>query len=833
MSKNYIAISATVAATLISLGINAYLSPVMAQTTIQNGDWVQTGKDQTRLFRIHSPELGANDQDQSDAGRILLIDGRTVEPGQTVDVVLTGNATLVLQSVETGRTLMTVDLNNLQPGATWSADFIAFLAQSPQFAGKYMFMYEAKGFDVVDRNGNVAFRNSPSDIQPGDVLNLTYLNPDGTIKDNGVVLSGSPDTPNTVNWSNTAAFSNKTHLQGGDSTPIEINIGDRTATYYQREVVKTEVTTGTTVTTNTGNEVTTAERTVGGETSTEVSQRTDRTAGTIEGTVEFKEDTVVVEPVKPLEYETTETRKNPRRVVPDSTVTGLVRNAQTELPDGTPLKAPDGSGNAARTSGDGENNKLGTGLMVRIGAVTDKGGNLTPQGNVLLLHPFTENFHGGVNFQVNGNAGNTPGATVLGATGILGVNTDLLTERKREDGTIIRDARGNALMRPTNGQFYLQGLGTVSLGNYKTEVTDYWKQERESRTPTTSTFTVETRTPFERFDTFNITTTYTGPTARFLDTTTTPWSQDVTTSTTTTSQTQGTQNRVDTSVVFPSGSLPNESSSVTGDVTWGPTSTSSTSSVNVGDRNNGTSTTATSLLGVTSASSASSEVLVNSQEVLGQTAVISEPVLQSVEAGPTTIANVGSPIHLGRSTETKLGWSTDFAVRGGYTNVLSRGAVAGPGTVLFDAYAQYSPTNVKNDSGVGGMLGVVLASGVNKDQEGRTIRTNDRALSLDGNVFVNGNGVNLAAFLSLRAVASGNTGDRVALNAGRSVDQYVAQRDLQLLESLGYKVGDNVTIGTLNATYQKLVVQNDIRAQQLLGLINKLVEQMKAVKNAQ
>lgn len=728
------------------------------------GSWVDISTNVKNLFRISIGE-NSNDADQSDAVN-LVINGVAIPPGTTLDVVETEDSTIHVLDVD-GKELTTIDLNNLQPGATFSKEFISVLGQE---TGRFHLLVETKGLDVTNPDGTTTRIKSPGDIQPSQTINLasgsTSLTPDR------LVFSASPIDPSLVVVSQVSNFNNPSlQVEAADSGEAVIIPGNITVIRRLRPVVVTATNVNQRPETVTGQIVSQETRTVGGgiteTTTTQQRTREQRLPGEMEVTVDSLE--VAAAPPKIVEHKRRVEHKYQSR--PAGTLVPFVVK-----------KKVTSQGNSVVTDNPAEYRITpNIGLNVRGGV---SGGE--PQLSATAMVPLNRKqgtVSAGVNATLNPSVSNTQGGTIFSVSPILQINQPLLEELKDKNNQLIRDQQGNPIMKPRHGGVFYGQLGvTGALVNEATTTTTVTSTPQRSETPTRRTFVTPTEQTDTTVETLRLTTKTVADTQSFQDIFSQATSQTNLITETTTSVTEGSQSQTETIKQFPE-STPT-TSIITQDPVFGETVTTTSSEIQQGDLIVGDRTLVSSeLTGTTPATSSEDVQVIDRQTNQGTPVAVGDPKETKVERGETRLVATGPSKVIRRNSELEKEWNWDGTLRVGYSNIPNLGAVAKPGQFFYDIYLQASTNGP--DTGLGAMLGVTLLDGVERNAEGKVRHGNDRTLNLDFDAFLSKDGdVRLGGFLSLRAAGSGVSAREVVAGVDDSIEQYIAERDVKLLNYL-------------------------------------------------
>ena len=733
-------------------------------TNTTYGPWVDTDTNVRNLFRISVGE-NSNDGDQSDAVN-LVINGVTVAPGTKLDVVETEDSTIRVLDVD-GKELTSFDLSNLQPGATFSQDFIAVLGQE---TNRYHLLVETKGLDVTNPDGTTTRIKPPGDIQPLQTINIA--NGSTTLTPNTLVFSASPSNPNLVVVSQVSNFSNPLmQVETADSGEAVIIPGRITVIQRLRPVTVTETSATQRPETISSQVVSQETRTVGGDTSqtTTTEQRTSQQK--VSGEQEAIVDSVEVAPAPDKKVERTRHIEHKYQSRPGGTLVPFVVKKKVDL-----------QGKSVVTDNPPEYRITpNIGLNVRVGVAGNQ-----PQLSATAMAPLNRKqgtVSAGLNATLNPSADNTQGGTIFSVSPILQVNQPLLEELKDENDQPILDAQGNPIMKPKKGGvFYGQLSLTGALVNDSTAVTTVTSTPQQFQTPIRSTFVTPTEQTDTTIETLQRTTTTVGDTQTFADTFSQPTSQTNLITDTNTSVTEGTQSQTETIKQFPE-TTPN-SSVVTQDPVFGPTVTTTTSTTQQGELQVGERTLVSSELTGTNPATSSEDVQVIDSQTTPGTPVAAGATRQTkVERGKTRSVATGPSRVIKRNSRLEKDWNWDGAARIGYSNIPNLGAVAKPGQFFYDVYLQASTNGP--DTGIGTTLGVTLLDGVERNAAGKIVHGNDRTLNLDFDAFLSKDGdIKLGAFLSLRGAGSGVSAQDVAVGVDNSIAEYIAQRDTTLLGSV-------------------------------------------------
>lgn len=295
-------------------------APVMNTTY---GSWVDVGTDVRNLFRISVGE-NSNDGDQSDAVN-LIINGVAVSPGTTLDVVETEDSAIQVLDIN-GKKLTTIDLNNLQPGATFSREFIAVLGQE---TGRYHLLVETGGLDVTNPDGTTTRIKPAGNIQPSQTINLASGS-SNTLQPETLVFSASPSNPNVVVVSQVSNFNNPSlQVETADSGEAVIVPGNITVIRRLRPVVVTDTTVNQRPETVAGQIISQETRTVEGGSSqtTTTEQRTNEQR--IPGEIEMVVDDIEVTPAPPKVVERTRRVEHKYQSRPGGTLVPFVVKKMT------------------------------------------------------------------------------------------------------------------------------------------------------------------------------------------------------------------------------------------------------------------------------------------------------------------------------------------------------------------------------------------------------------------------------------------------------------------------------------------------------------------------
>lgn len=728
------------------------------------GSWVDVDTNVKNLFRISVGE-NSNDGDQSDAVN-LVINGVSVSPGTTLDVVETEDSVIRVLDVA-GKELTRVDLNNVQPGATFSREFISVLGQE---TGRYHLLVETKGLDVTNPDGTTTRIRTPGAIQPSQTINIA--NGSTTLTPNTPVFSASPSNPNLVVVSQVSNFNNPSlQVETADSGEAVIVPGRITVIQRLRPVTVTETSVNQRPETISSQIVSQETRTVGGGTSqtTTTEQRTSQQK--ISGEQEAIVDSVEVAPAPDKKVERTRRVEHKYQSRPGGTLVPFV----------VKKKVRDLQGKSVVTDNPAEYRITpNIGLNVRAGVSGDQ-----PQLSATAMVPLNRKqgtVSAGLNATLNPSASNSQGGTIFSVSPILQVNQPLLEELKDENDQPILDAQGDPIMKPKKGGvFYGQLSLTGALVNDSTAMTTVTSTPQQFQTPIRSTFVTPTEQTDTTIETLQRNTTTVAGTQTFADTFSQPTTQTNLITDTNTSVTEGSQSQTETIKQFPE-STPS-SSVVTQDPVFGPTVTTTTSATQQGELQVGDRALVSSeLAGTTEATSAEDVQVIGSQTTPGTPVAAGATRQTKVERGKTQRVATGPSRVIKRNNELEKNWNLDAAARIGYSNIPNLGAVATPGQFFYDVYLQAS-TNAP-DTGIGTTFGVTLLDGVERNAEGKIRHGNDRTLNLDFDAFLSTDGdVRLGAFLALRGAGSGVSPQQVVEGVDASIQQYISERDVNLLGS--------------------------------------------------
>ncbi len=721
------------------------------------GSWVDVGTDVRNLFRISVGE-NSNDGDQGDAVN-LVINGVAVPPGTTLDVVETEDSAIRVLDVN-GKQLTTIDLNNLQPGATFSREFISVLGQE---TGRYHLLVETKGLDVTNPNGTTTRINPPGNIKRSQTINLASGNPNSLTPDQ-LVFSASPSDPNVVVVSQVSNFNNPSlQVETADSGEAVIVPGSITVIRRLRPVVVTGTTVNQRPETVTSQIISSETRTVEGGSSqtTTTEQRTSEQL--VPGEIEMTVDGVEVTAAPPQVVERKDRVEHKYQSRPGGTLVPFV------------VKKVTSEGKVVTDNPAEYEITRNIGLNIRGGV---SGGE--PQLSATVMVPLNRKqgtVSAGVNATLNPLVSNTPGGTIFSVSPILQVNQRLLEELKDENNQPILDRQGNPIMKPKKGGVFYGQLGlTGAFVNGATETTTVTSTPQQFETATRRTFVTSTEQTDTTIETLQRTTTTVAGTQSFADTFSQATSQTNLISETNTSVTEGNQSQTETIRQFPENTP--STSVVTQDPVFGETVTTTTSETQQGELQVGDRALVSSELGGTTAAISSEDVQVlGSQLNQGTPVAVGDPKETKVERGETRSAATGPAKVIRRNSEIEKEWNLDGTLRVGYSNIPNQGAVAKPGQFSYDVYLQASTNGP--DTGIGAMLGVTLLDGVERNAEGKIRHGNNRTLNLDFDAFLSKDGdVKVGGFLSLRAAGSAVSRQEIVEGVDTSIEQYVAERDV-------------------------------------------------------
>ncbi|MBW4637193.1 MAG: hypothetical protein KME05_02965 [Gloeocapsa sp. UFS-A4-WI-NPMV-4B04] len=728
------------------------------------GSWVDVNTNVKNLFRISVGE-NSNDADQSDAVN-LVINGVSVAPGTVLDVVETEDSAIHVLDVN-GKELTTIDLNNLQPGATFSKDFISVLGQE---TGRYHLLVETKGLDVTNPDGTTTRIKSPGNIQPSQTINLasgsTNLTPDR------LVFSASPSDPSVVVLSQVRNFNDPLlQVETADSGEAVIVPGSITVIRRLRPVVVTEASVNQRPETVTDQIISQESRTLGGGISqtTTTEQRTSEQR--LAGEIEMAVDSVEVAPDPPKVVRRKDRVEHKYQSRPGGTLVPFVVKKKTT----------DTQGNSVVTDNPAEYSITpNIGLNVRGGVSGGK-----PQVSATAMVPLNRKqgtVSAGLNVTLDPSVSDNRGSTIFSVSPILQINQPLLEEMKDKNNQPIRDRQGNPIMKPKRGGVFYGQLGlTGALVNEATTTTTVTSTPQRSETATRRTFVTPTEQTNTTVETLQRTLTTVADTQSFQDTFSQTTSQTNLISETTTSVTEGSQSQTETIRQFPE-STP-RTSIVTQDPVFGETVTTTTSETQPGELQIKDRTLVSSELANTTPATSSEDVqVIDSQTSQGTPVAVGDPQETKVERGETRLVATGPTKVIRRNSELEKNWNWDGTLRVGYSNIPNLGAVAKPGQFSYDVYLQASTNGP--DTGLGAMFGVTLLDGVERNAEGKIRHGNDRTLNLDFDAFLSQDGdVRLGGFLSLRAAGSGVSARDIVVGVDDSIEQYIAERDIKILGS--------------------------------------------------
>jgi hypothetical protein len=725
------------------------------------GSWVDADTKVKNLFRISVGE-NSNDGDQTDAVN-LIINGVAVSPGTTLDVVETEDSAIQVLDVN-GKQLTTIDLNNLQPGATFSREFIAVLGQE---TGRYHLLVETNGLDVTNPDGTTTRIKPAGNIQPSQTINLASGS-SNALMPSTLVFSASPSNPNVVVVSQVSNFNNPSlQVETADSAEAVIVPGNITVIRRLRPVVVTGTTLNQRPETVASQIISQETRTVeGGSSQTSTTeQRTSEQR--IPGEIEMMVDDIEVTPAPPKVVERTRRVEHKYQSRPGGTLVPFVVKkvtSQSKVVTDNPAEyriTPN------------------VGINVRGGV---SGGE--PQLSATVMVPLDRKqgtVSAGLNATLNPLVSNTPGGTIFSVSPLLQVNQRLLEELKDEKNQPILDSQGKPIMKPKKGGVFYGQLGlTAAFVNGATETTTVTSTPQQFETATRRTFVTPTEQTDTTIETLQRTTTAVAGTQSFADTFSQATSQTNLISETNTSVTEGTQSQTETIKQFPE-STPS-TSVVTQDPVFGATVTTTTSETQQGELQVGDRALVSSeLTGTTPAVSSEDVQVIDRQLNQGTPVAVGDPKQTKVERGETRSTATGAAKVIRRNSEIDKEWNLDGTLRVGYSNIPNQGAVAKAGQLSYDVYLQAS-TNAP-DTGVGAMLGVALLDGVNRNAEGKIRHGNNRTLNLDFDAFLSQDGdVKVGGFLSLRAAGSPVSRQEIVEGVDASIEQYVVERNV-ILES--------------------------------------------------
>lgn len=734
----------------------AETAPVMNTTY---GSWVDVGTKVKNLFRISIGE-NSNDGDQSDSVN-LVINGVAVPPGTTLDVVETEDSAIQVLDVN-GKQLTTIDLDNLQPGATFSKEFISVLGQE---TGRYHLLVETNGLDVTNPDGTTTRIKPAGNIKPSQTINLASGS-SNTLMPSTLVFSASPSNPNLVVVSQVSNFNNPSlQVETADSGEAVIVPGNITVIRRLRPVVVTGTTVNQRPETVAGQIISQETRTVEGGSSqtTTTEQRTSEQR--IPGEIEMVVDDIEVTPAPPKVVERTRRVEHKYQSRPGGTLVPFVVKKMTS------------QGKVVTDNPAEYRITPNVGVNVRGGV---SGGE--PQLSATVMVPLDRKqgtVSAGLNATLNPLVSNTPGGTIFSVSPLLQVNQRLLEELKDEKNQPILDSQGKPIMKPKKGGVFYGQLGlTGAFVNGATETTTVTSTPQQFETATRRTFVTSTEQTDTTIETLQRTTTTVAGTQSFADTFSQPTSQTNLIAETNTSITEGTQSQTETIKQFPE-STPS-TSVVTQDPVFGTTVTTTTSETQQGELQVGDRALVSSeLAGTTPALSSEDVQVLNRQVNQGTPVAVGDPKETKVKQGETRSAATGAAKVIRRNSEIDKEWNLDGTLRVGYSNIPNQGAVAKPGKFSYDVYLQASTNSP--DTGVGAMLGVTLLDGANRNAEGKIRHGNNRTVNLDFDAFVSQDGdVKVGGFLSLRAAGSPVSRQEIVEGVDTSIEQYVAERNVIL-----------------------------------------------------
>lgn len=724
------------------------------------GSWVDVGTEVRNLFRISVGE-NSNDADQSDAVN-LVINGIVVRPGTTLDVVETEDSAIQVLDIN-GKQLTTIDLNNLQPGATFSKDFLTVLGQE---TGRYHLLVETKGLDVTNPDGTTTRIKSPGNIQPSQTVNLASGSPN-TLTPNKLVFSASPSDPTVVVISQVSNFNNPSlQVETADSGEAVISPGSITVIRRLRPIVVSGTTVNQRPETVIGQIISKETRTLEGNTSqtTTTEQRTSEQS--VSGEMEMTIEGVEVTAAPPKVVERTRRVEHKYQSRPGGTLVPFV------------VKKVTSNSNSVVTDNPAEYRITpSVGLNVRGGV---SGGE--PQLSATVMVPLNRKqgtVSAGVNATLNPSVSDTQGGTIFSVSPILQVNEPLLEELKDENNQLILDNQGNPIMKPKRGGVFYGQLGlTGAFVNGATATTTVTSTPQQFETATRRTFIIPTEQTNTTVETLQRTTTTVAGTQSFADTFSQVTSQTNMITETNTSVTEGTQSQTETIKQFPESTL--RTSVVTQDPVLGETVTTTSSEIQQGELQAEARKLVSSELADTTAATSSEDVqVIDRQLSQGTPVAVGDPKETKVERGVTQRLATGPAKVIRRSSEIDKEWNLDGTLRAGYSNIPNQGAVAKSGQFSYDVYLQASTNGP--DTGIGAMLGVTLLDGVERNAEGKIRHCNDRTLNLDFEAFLSQDGdVRLGGFLSLRAAGAAVSPQEIVQEVDTSIEQYIAERNVIL-----------------------------------------------------